>query len=67
MSKKPVRIGLVGYGFMGRTHSNGYNRVPNFFDLECEPVLQAVCGRNKENAEAFAAKWGYASVETDWR
>ena len=37
--RKPLRIGLIGYGFMGRAHSNAYRRVNNFFDLEYEPVL----------------------------
>jgi predicted dehydrogenase len=66
-AKKPLNIGLVGYGFMGRTHSNGYKRVNDFFDLEYRPVLKAVCGRSAENAKAFAEKWGYESTETDWR
>ncbi len=30
MTKKELRIGLIGGGFMGRTHSNGYNRVRIF-------------------------------------
>lgn len=65
---KKIRIGLIGTGFMGRTHSNGYNRLQNFFpDLVCTPVLQAVCSRNEESVKAFAAQWGYASYETDWR
>lgn len=64
---KPLRIGLVGYGFMGRTHSNAYRRVPNFFDLEYTPVLQAVCARDAAKVQAFANTWGYESVETDWR
>jgi predicted dehydrogenase len=63
----PFRIGMIGYGFMGRAHSNAYRRVNNFFDLEYRPVLKAVCARNAENAQAFADKWGYESVETDWR
>ncbi|MCE9545742.1 MAG: Gfo/Idh/MocA family oxidoreductase [Planctomycetia bacterium] len=63
----PLRIGLVGYGFMGRAHSNAYRKVNNFFDLEYRPVLQAVCARDKEKAQAFADTWGYASVETDWK
>jgi predicted dehydrogenase len=63
----PLRIGIVGYGFMGRAHSNAYRRVNNFFDLKYAPVLQAVCARNAENARDFADRWGYASVETDWR
>ncbi len=65
---KELRIGLIGYGFMGRTHSNGYKRVGDFFpDLAYRPVLQTICGRTEENAKAFADQWGYASYETDWR
>ena len=52
--KKPLRIGLVGYGFMGRTHSNAFRKAPNFFDLEHEPVLAAVCARNRHRARKFA-------------
>jgi predicted dehydrogenase len=64
---KPLRIGMIGYGFMGRAHSNGYNRVKDFFDLEYLPVLQAVAARDAEKAKAFADRWGYKRVETDWR
>jgi predicted dehydrogenase len=64
---KPLRIGMIGYGFMGRAHSNAYNRVANFFKLEHTPVLQAVCARDEEKAKAFAETWGYKSIETDWR
>jgi predicted dehydrogenase len=65
--KQDLRIGLVGYGFMGRTHSNAYRRVNNFFDLKYQPVLQAVCGRDAGKLAAFADQWGYESTETDWR
>lgn len=65
--QKPLNIGVVGYGFMGRTHSNGYKRVNDFFDLDYRPVLKAVCGRSEPNAKAFAEKWQYESFETDWR
>ena len=64
---KPLNIGMIGYGFMGRAHSNAYRRVNNFFDLKYAPVLKAVCARNKEKAQAFATQWGYESVETDWK
>ena len=64
---KPLNIGMIGYGFMGRAHSNAYCKVSNFFDLEYEPVLKAACARNEENIKAFADNWGYESVETDWR
>ena len=67
-TKKTLNIGLIGGGFMGRTHSNGYRRVPNFFpDLAYTPVLKAVCFRNETKAKAFAEQWGYESFETDWR
>jgi predicted dehydrogenase len=68
MPKKQIRIGLIGYGFMGRAHSNAYAQVGHFFpSKKTELVLQAVCARDKKNATEFARKWGYASVETDWR
>ncbi|MBV8551850.1 MAG: Gfo/Idh/MocA family oxidoreductase [Acidobacteriaceae bacterium] len=66
-SKRPLRIGLVGYGFMGRAHSNAYKRVNDFFDLEYRPVLEAVCGRDRARAAVFADQWGFASVETNWK
>ena len=64
---KPLRIGIIGYGFMGRAHSNAYRKVSNFFDLEYQPVLQAACARDEAKVKAFANRWGYASIETDWR
>ncbi len=68
MAKKTLRIGLIGCGFMGRTHSNGYNRIRNFFpELQYVPQLKAVCSRNAEKVKAFAQQWGYESYETDWR
>ena len=66
--KNPLNIGLVGYGFMGRTHSNGYKRVHDFFpDLAHRPVLTAICARNEERRTAFAEQWGFESTESDWR
>ena len=64
---KPLNIGLVGYGFMGRTHSNAFLQAPRYFDLPVKPVLKAICSRNADRARAFAANWGYESTETDWR
>src|SRR5437773_1723561 len=65
--KKKLNIGLVGYGFMGRTHSNAFVQAPRFFDVPYEPVLKAVCARNTDRVKAFASNWGYESIETDWR
>ncbi len=64
---KPLRVGMIGYGFMGRAHSNAYAQVNHFFDLGHQVVRQACCARNEEKIKAFAEKWGYASYETDWR
>jgi predicted dehydrogenase len=64
---KKLKIGMVGYGFMGRTHSNAFRQAGKFFDLPYEPVLKTICARNAERANAFAAQWGYQSAVTDWR
>ena len=64
---KNLNVGLIGYGFMGRAHSNAFRRVSNFFDLEYQPVLKAICARDEAKVKAFANKWGYESHETDWR
>ncbi len=64
---KPLNVGMIGYGFMGRAHTNAYCQVNHFFDLPYRPVLKAVCARSADKAKAFAANWGYESVETDWR
>ena len=66
-TKRTVNVGLVGCGFMGRTHSNAFAKVNQFFELDARPVLKGVCARNPATAEAFARNWGYESFETDWR
>ena len=67
MTKKTLNIGMVGYGFMGRTHSNAFAQAPHFFALDYRPVLKTICARNAEKARAFAEQWGYESSVTDWR
>jgi predicted dehydrogenase len=67
MTKKKLNVGMVGYGFMGRTHSNAFSQVGHFFDVPYQPVLKAVCARDKDKVKAFAEQWGYESIETDWR
>src|SRR5437868_5228760 len=66
MAKTNLNIGLIGYGFMGRAHSNAYLQAGRFFDLPARCVLKAVCARNPERLKSFAENWGYESVETDW-
>ena len=65
---KTFRLGMIGYGFMGRAHSNAYRQVNRFFpELTFQPALQAVCARSRDAVRDFADMWGYASIETDWR
>lgn len=65
---KALNLGMIGYGFMGRAHTNGYKRVADFFpDIPYKPVLKAACARDAEKIKAFADQWGYESIETDWR
>jgi predicted dehydrogenase len=64
---KALNIGLVGYGFMGRTHSNAFHQAPRFFSLPYQPVLKAVAARNADRVKTFAENWGYESYDTDWR
>jgi predicted dehydrogenase len=63
----PLNLGIIGYGFMGRAHSNAYCKVNKFFNLAYRPVLKAACARDEAKIKAFADNWGYESIETDWR
>ena len=67
MAKKKLRVGLVGYGFMGRTHSNAFAQAGRYFDLDYDIELISVCGRDGEKAQAHADNWGFKRAETDWR
>jgi predicted dehydrogenase len=64
---KPLNVGIIGCGFMGRTHTNAYKKVYSFFKPAYKPVLKAICDSNADKANAFAEAWGFESVETDWR
>lgn len=65
--KTKLNVALIGYGFMGRAHSNAYRQVGSFFDLPTEPVLKLACGRKAAEVAAFAKQWGYEASTTDWR
>ena len=65
--RKPVRVGMVGYAFMGAAHSHAWRTAPRFFDLPLQPQLTVLAGRNAEGVRAAAEKYGWDGVETDWR
>ncbi|MFD0470451.1 Gfo/Idh/MocA family protein [Nonomuraea thailandensis] len=62
-----IGVGMVGYAFMGRVHSQAWRSVGAFFDLPLAPRMAVLAGRSKERTEAAAAQLGWADVETDWR
>jgi len=67
MSKRKMNVALIGYQFMGKAHSNAYRQVARFFDdLEVEPVLKVICGRNEENVRKAAQKYGWEEYDTSW-
>nr|WP_173921677.1 Gfo/Idh/MocA family oxidoreductase [Agromyces sp. Marseille-P2726] len=58
---------MIGYGFMGAAHSQGWRTSPRVFDLPAEPEMAVVVGRNAAAVSDAAAKWGWAESATDWR
>ena len=67
MARQKLNVAIIGYGFMGRAHSNAYRKVGNFFDLEYEPVMKVASARQQDQLDAFAANWGWQETDTDWR
>jgi predicted dehydrogenase len=64
---KTVNVGIVGTRFMGRAHSNAWTSAPRFFDLPFLPVKKVVCDLDARETTAFAERWGWDTIETDWR
>ncbi|MCC3281970.1 Gfo/Idh/MocA family protein [Arthrobacter caoxuetaonis] len=58
---------MIGHGFMGAAHSQGWRVAPRFFDLSARPEMALLVGRDSERTEAAARKWGWEQTETDWR
>ena len=64
---KTLNVGMVGYKFMGRAHSNAWLKADKFFDLKARPVMKVICGRDKVGVAQAAARWGWQRCATDWR
>ena len=62
-----IGVGLVGYKFMGRAHSNAYRQLPRFFDVDPAPRMAAICGRDESGVREAADSLGWPSYETDYR
>lgn len=67
MTLPELRIGIVGYGAMGRAHSYGYRIAPNVATLPVRPVVQLISGRDERAVAAAAAMYGAEDWTTDWR
>jgi predicted dehydrogenase len=65
MAKK-INIAMIGYQFMGRTHSNAWRQVSRFFDTPLDPVLKVVVGRDEAGVRAAADQLGWAEHSTSW-
>jgi len=61
-----LRIGIVGYGTMGRAHSYGYRIAPNVAPLPMRPVVKLISGRDESAVAAAAATYGAEAWTTDW-
>src|SRR5438876_3604903 len=67
VTRRTLAIGLIGYNFMGKAHSNAWRQVPHFFDLPAAVRLKTICGRNRTKVKKAAAKLGWEDFVTDWR
>lgn len=63
----PLRVAMIGHGFMGAAHSVGWRQAPAAFDLPLAPQMAVLVGRDTEKTAAAARKWGWAEASTDWR
>jgi predicted dehydrogenase len=62
-----IRIGMIGYKFMGKAHSHAYKDLPMFFPNTWKPIMQEICGRDQVGVSQAAAQFGWQRYSTDWR
>ncbi len=65
--KRTLNVGMIGYNFMGKAHSNAWRQAGRFFDLPADVVLHTVCGRTLSGVEKTAQRFGWAKTSTDWK
>lgn len=66
MAKKQLKVALIGYQFMGKAHSNAYRQAGRYFDLDVEPVMQTLCGRDEKKVQAAQQQFGWKEYSTNW-
>jgi len=67
VTRRILAVGLIGYNFMGKAHSNAWRQAPRFFNLPVNVRLKTICGRNRAAVKKAAAKLGWENAQTDWR
>src|SRR5258708_264604 len=63
----PLRIGIIGYGFMVKPHSNAWRQVPHFFPLKAKVEMHTICGRDRARVESARGQLGWQYAATDWQ
>ena len=66
-AKRTLAVGLIGYEFMGKVHSNAWRQAPRFFNLQADVQTKTICGRRRAAVEGAAVTFGWANSVTDWR
>src|SRR5689334_9883447 len=64
---RTLRVGMVGYRFMGKAHSNAWRQAPHFFPLKAHLELHTICGRSSAGVQAARVQLGWQHAATDWR
>lgn len=64
---KTLRVGMIGYRFMGKAHSNAWRQAPRFFPLKAGIELHTICGRDAAALKAARNQFGWNHISTDWR
>jgi predicted dehydrogenase len=67
MPGQSLNVGLVGYQFMGKAHSNAWLQAPHYFDLPVQPVMHTLCGRSLEPLKKTAKSWGWKNHTQDYK
>ena len=67
MARRSLNVGMIGYNFMGKAHSNAWRQAPKFFDLPADVALHTICGRSPKNVESAREQLGWRSASTDWK
>src|ERR1035437_5865144 len=67
LMSRTLRIGMIGYGSMGKAHSNAWRQAPHFFPLKAKIEMHTICGRDRAGVEAARARLGWQFAATDWR